>query len=172
MKFCRISALVLINIWLAFPVTAQLKDIRFTSVRSEDGLSSNTVNAIIKDRYGMLWFGTSDGLNRFDGTNFTVYRYKPDDPRSISANEILSLCEDKSGNLWVGTSGGSLNLYDRKTDSFIHFPCSKETNGIHNNVILSICEDFTGNIWIAHFNGINIIDPITKKNYCPFYKSK
>jgi ligand-binding sensor domain-containing protein len=72
MKFYRIFVLIIMNFWTAFTVTAQQKDIQFTSISSEDGLSSNTVNAILKDRYGMVWFGTADGLNKFDGTSFTV----------------------------------------------------------------------------------------------------
>ncbi|MEP6746666.1 MAG: two-component regulator propeller domain-containing protein [Bacteroidota bacterium] len=144
---------------LTLSLPAQQKEINFTSLTTEDGLSSNTVNAILKDRYGMIWFGTEDGLDRFDGTQFTIYRHKPDDTSSLQANEILSLYEDKDGNLWIGTSGGSLSLYDRKSDSFISFPSSGKQNTIHNNVIRNICSDHTGKIWIAHFDGINILDP-------------
>src|SRR5688572_17350996 len=103
-------------IWLS-PATAQ-EDINFTSLTTKDGLSSNNVNAILRDRYGFMWFATDDGLDRFDGANFKVYRNKPMDSTSLQANEILSLHEDKDGNLWVGTSGGSLSLYDRKKDHF------------------------------------------------------
>ncbi len=66
----------------------------------------------MKDRYGIMWFATEDGLDKFDGTNFTVYRHKPGNPESLQANEILSLHEDMAGNLWVGTSGVSLSLYN------------------------------------------------------------
>jgi ligand-binding sensor domain-containing protein len=97
------------------------QDINFTSLSTKDGLSSNTVNTIIKDHTGIMWFGTEDGLNKFDGTKFTVYRHIPGDTASLLANEILSLHEDKAGNLWIGTGGGSLSLYDRKKDAFINF---------------------------------------------------
>ena len=148
---------------MTFCLTAQQKEINFTSLSTEDGLSSNTVNTILKDRYGMIWFGTEDGLDRFDGTHFRIYRHTPDDPSSLKANEILSLHEDKSGNLWVGTSGGSVSLYDRKTDSFIDFPSNPVPNSIHNNVIRSICSDHTGKIWIGHFDGVNILDPVSRQ---------
>src|SRR5690349_17653664 len=121
--------------------SAQLNDIKFTSLTTKDGLSSNTVNAIIKDRYGLIWFGTEDGLDKFDGTNFTIYRHKPGDTTSLQANEILALHEDKAGNLWIGTSGGSLSLYNRKTDAFINFPANQGINSIINNVILNISSD-------------------------------
>lgn len=144
-------------------VSAQQEKINFTSLTTKDGLSTNSVIAILKDRYGLIWFGTEDGLNKFDGTNFTVYRNKPGDTTSLQANEILSLHEDKKGNLWVGTSGGSLSLYDRKRDAFINFPANEAPNSIKNNVIRSICSDYLGRIWIAHFGGVNILDPVTKR---------
>jgi len=142
--------------------TAQ-KDINFTSLKTKDGLSTNSINAILKDRYGLMWFSTEDGLNKFDGTNFTVYRHKPGDLKSLPTNSILALHEDKEGNLWVGTSGGSLSLYDRKNDGFINFSSNNGTGPIDNTVILSICSDSYGRIWIAHFSGVNILDPQTKK---------
>src|SRR5215216_4662824 len=97
-------------------------EINFTALTTKDGLSSNTVNTILKDRFGLVWFGTEDGLDKFDGTNFKIYRHKNNDTSSLKSNEILSLFEDKDGNLWIGTSGGSLSLYDRKKDAFINIP--------------------------------------------------
>lgn len=144
-------------------LSAQQKEINFTSLTTKDGLSSNTVNAIVKDRYGIIWFATDDGLDKFDGTHFTVYRHKAGDPASLGANEILSLHEDKSGNLWVGTSGGSLSLYDRKKDAFSAIPSGWAPNSITSNVIRAICSDYTGKLWVAHFDGVSIVDPATKK---------
>ena len=63
--------------------SAQQRDIKFTSLTTKEGLSSNTVNAILKDRYGLVWFATQDGLDKFDGTNFKVYRYKMGDSTSL-----------------------------------------------------------------------------------------
>ena len=65
--------------------------INFTAINSNDGLSSNTVNKIIKDKYGLMWFATTDGMNKYDGTNFTVYRNITDDSASLRANEVLAL---------------------------------------------------------------------------------
>lgn len=130
----------------------------FSSLTTKDGLSSNTVNAILKDRYGLMWFATEDGLNKFDGTNFTVYRYAPGNLRSLQSNEILSLYEDPKGNLWVGTSGGYLSMYDRGKDAFIYYG----SPSMSNNVIRGICSDVDGNIWVAHLQGISIINPKTQ----------
>jgi len=147
--------------WLSL-ATAQ-EDINFTTLTTRDGLSSNNINAIIKDRYGFMWFATDDGLDRFDGANFKVYRNKPTESTSLQANEILSLHEDKDGNLWVGTSSGSLSLYNRKKDAFINFPSKPLENAIRNNIIMSLCSDFQEKLWIGHYDGISIMDKKTQR---------
>ena len=121
MIFKKLFLLCLCAVRLPFFGIAQQEEINFSSITTKDGLSSNTVNAILKDRFGLIWFATEDGLDKFDGTNFTIYRHTPGDPKSLQANEILSLHEDKAGNLWIGTSGGSLSLYDRKKRCFYKF---------------------------------------------------
>jgi ligand-binding sensor domain-containing protein/signal transduction histidine kinase/DNA-binding response OmpR family regulator len=163
MRNVRFLLLLFSAFLLAQIAVAQQPNINFTVLTTKDGLSSNTVNAILKDRYGFMWFGTEDGLNKFDGNHFTAYRHKPGDKSSLQANEILSLHEDKTGNLWVGTSGGSLSLYDRKTDAFVTFPANNSGNSIDNNVIRAILSDHTGNLWIGHYNGVNRLDPKTGK---------
>lgn len=144
------------------PAYAQKQKINFTSLKTKDGLSSNTVNSILKDRYGIMWFATEDGLNKFDGTNFTVYKHKSEDPTGIQANDIRALHEDKSGNLWIGSSGGSLSLYDRKKNSFINFPANTK-DGLISDVIRSVYSDYTGKIWVASFSGLDVVDPKTRK---------
>lgn len=142
---------------------AQDEKINFTSLTTKHGLSSNMVNAVIKDRYGLMWFGTEDGLDKFDGQSFTYYRNKPGDSTSLKSNEILALHEDRSGNLWIGTSGGSLSLYNRQKDAFIHFPANTGFNSIDNNVIRGITSDYRGRIWLVHYNGVDILDPSTRR---------
>ena len=149
---------------LAVAGHAQPAHIKFTSLTAKDGLLSNTVNAIVKDRFGWMWFGTDDGLNRFDGTNFTVYRHIPGDSTSLRANEILALHEDRQGNLWIGTSGGAVSLYDRKKDRFVQFPATGDTSGlVPNAVVRGICSDGEGKIWIAEFKSPYILDPSSGK---------
>ncbi|AEV98784.1 hypothetical protein A4D02_09565 [Niastella koreensis] len=142
---------------------AQTGQINFTSLSTRDGLLSNSVNAILKDRYGLMWFATDDGLNKFDGTNFTVYRYIPGDSTSLRTNEVLALHEDRSGNLWIGTSGGGLSLYDRKKDQFVHYPVRTGTPTLSgSDVIRGICSDYRGRIWIAQYAGLYMLDPETQ----------
>ena len=143
---------------------AQPAHIKFTSLTAKDGLLSNTVNAILKDKYGWMWFGTDDGLNKFDGTNFTIYRHIPGDSTSLRANEILALHEDHQGNLWIGTSGGAVSLYDRKKDRFVQYPASGDSSGlVPNAVVRGICSDRDGKIWIAEFKSPYMLDPASGK---------
>jgi signal transduction histidine kinase/ligand-binding sensor domain-containing protein/DNA-binding response OmpR family regulator len=142
--------------------SAQPSRIKFTSLTARDGLLSNSVNAFLKDRYGLMWIATDDGLNKYDGTNFTVYRHKTGDSTSLRANEILALYEDKAGNIWVGTSGGALSMYDRRRDKFVHYPSGAGVDGfLPNAVIRGICGDGQGRIWIAQFEAPYVLDPVS-----------
>ncbi|WP_342085499.1 hybrid sensor histidine kinase/response regulator transcription factor [Dyadobacter sp. OTU695] len=134
-------------------VVAQTEPPRFTAVTSMDGLSSNTVTAILKDRHGLLWFATDDGLNKFDGTGFTVYRHEKKDSSSLKSNDVSAIFEDRAGRIWVGTIIGGLHLYDRRKDSFVRVKTFHSIN--------SICEDSQGKIWSGTTQGLMIIDPLT-----------
>jgi len=80
------------------------------------GLSQNWVYSILQDRYGYMWFGTWDGLNKFDGYNFTIYNVSD----GLNDHTILCMVEDKDGNMWIGTNRG-LNKFDRQTQTFQKF---------------------------------------------------
>ena len=134
-------------------VLAQSEPPRFTAITSMDGLSSSTVTAILKDRYGLIWFATDDGLNKFDGTGFTVYRHNKKDSTSLKSNDISALYEDRGGRIWVGTIMGSLHVYDRRRDSFRRIKTYHSIN--------SICEDETGSICAGTTQGLVMIDPRT-----------
>lgn len=143
-------------------VVAQPAHLNFTSLSTHDGLLSNSVNAIIKDRYGFMWFATNDGLDKFDGTNFTVYRRRAGDSTSLRSNEILALHEDKTGNLWIGTSGGALSMYDRTRDCFINYPGRSATGPLlPSDLVRGVCSDPEGRIWIAQFSAPYVLDPAT-----------
>ncbi|MDF2191616.1 hybrid sensor histidine kinase/response regulator transcription factor [Paraflavitalea sp. CAU 1676] len=154
--------LLLLSLLLTLAGRSQTAPLNFTSLSTKDGLLSNSVNAIIKDQYGMMWFATDDGLNKFDGTNFTVYRHLPGDSTSLRANEILALHEDPSGNLWIGTSGGGLSRYDRKSNAFIHYPTTGQTGELPSHaVIRGISSDPTGKLWVAQYENLFLLDPAT-----------
>lgn len=134
------------------------QNLNFTSLTTKNGLSSNTINAILKDRYGLIWFATADGLNRFDGSTFTVYRHHDNDAASLPVNEINCLYEDKEGRLWIGTAEGSLVLYDRIHDTFSRFNRSGFGKDLKNESIRAIIEDHEGRLWVSSYTGLRIID--------------
>ena len=94
------------------------QEINFKHLTINDGLSQNAVFAIMKDRRGFMWFGTKDGLNKYDGYNFTIYQHNPFDTTTLSANYITTLFEDNRGLIWVGTFDRGINVYDRAKDIF------------------------------------------------------
>lgn len=116
----------------------------------------------MQDRQGFLWIGTEDGLNRFDGYTFKVYKSRPFDSTSLSHNTVLALLCDSRGLLWVGTVGGGVSRYDPATDTFTQFlsePSNPSTLD-HNNVN-SLYEDRKGRIWVTTSTGLNQYDPST-----------
>ena len=136
----------------------QAQDIRFTNITMEDGLSQTTVFSIIQDRQGFMWFGTEDGLNKYDGYNFTVYSNFSLDERSLSNNTILCLFEDRDGLLWIGTNDGGLNVYDREHDKFRSFKNDVEDDrSIAGNKVFTIFQDDKGSIWIGTDAGLDKI---------------
>ena len=122
------------------------------------GLAHSTVNCILQDRYGFMWLGTEDGLNRYDGHDLNAYRHNPDDPHSLSHNRVSSLFEDSAGVLWVGTYGGGLNSFDRDAGQFTHYDADDFQNVTDEpeefrNVVLAIDEYPSGVLWIATYGG-------------------
>lgn len=129
-------------------LNAQKLNFKFQHYTIDNGLSQNLVYSICQDARGFMWFGTKDGLNRFDGYEFKTYRYDPFDSTSLSGNTIPTLFLDKAGQLWVGTSESGLNIYDSKQDHFIHVDLDKSGKANHQS-INSITEDANDNIWVA-----------------------
>src|SRR5687767_4969000 len=79
------------------------QNLKFKHFTTNEGLSQNHVLAILKDRKGYMWFGTEEGLNRYDGYEFVVYKHDVENKNSIGANYIYDVLEDRSGTLWVAT---------------------------------------------------------------------
>jgi signal transduction histidine kinase/ligand-binding sensor domain-containing protein/DNA-binding response OmpR family regulator len=123
----------------------------------EEGLSHNWVRSIIKDHQGFMWFGTFNGLNRYDGKNFKIYRVNTGN--NLSDNFIESLAEDKDGNIWVGTFSGGLNLFNRQTEQFTTFRNDPgNPSSISGNKIYAIYPDQEKRLWIGTDAGLDLFD--------------
>ena len=139
------------------------KDFNFIAFSTKSGLSSNTVNSVIQDKQGLIWMGTSDGLNKFDGSNFTVYNHNEADSSSIPSNSVTCLLEDRKGRIWVGTSGGGLAYYNPRLNSFIPFEGDGSMGRKSQFNVKALYEDRQGQIWVGTFGGYRVIDPLTLK---------
>ena len=136
---------------------------RFHRLSIENGLSQSSVRCILQDHRGFVWLGTEDGLNRFDGGRFRVYRQEPDGTGELRNSIIWVLHEDRNGTFWVGTDGGGLERYDRDHDRFtnlVHDP--EQPTSLSHNAVRAIAEDSSGNLWIGTSDGgLNRYDPET-----------
>jgi len=141
----------------------QAYGVNFEYITLDDGLSQSSVNVIFQDSFGFIWFGTQDGLNRYDGYNFTIYSPKIKDSTSISDNQIWAICEDSEQNLWIGTYGG-LNKFDRKKEIFERFTFDENNyNSISDNQIRALYADNKNRLWIGTKDGLDLLDIKTLK---------
>ena len=135
----------------------------FEHLKVEDGLAQNTVMAILQDSKGFMWFGTKDGLNRYDGYQFKTFRNNPLDSMSLGNNFVHSLYEDKQGNLWVGTDTG-LYIYDPKMEAFNRFNLRTDDGAGIDKEVQCIVPDRLGNIWMGvYWSGLFRYDTNTGK---------
>jgi signal transduction histidine kinase/ligand-binding sensor domain-containing protein/ActR/RegA family two-component response regulator len=152
---------ILLN--LSFSQLATQAPLKFTYINTDDGLSQNSVYAILKDKEGFMWFGTGDGLNKYDGKQFTVFHKNNRDTSSIAGNFINVIYEDQRGDLWIGTNEG-LSLYDRKNNKFINFYSdSANPQTLSDQSVHAIQEDGKGNLWIGTFRNLNLLNQRTRK---------
>ena len=152
-RLCINNLIIMASLFGAFGLPgaadAQSQTVRFETLTIEDGLSQNAVLSIAQDSQGFLWLGTEDGLNKYDGYGFTVYKHDPDDPGSVVDNFISELYVDREGELWIGTRSG-LDRFDRETGSFIHYPGEDHPEIYLDGAwVISLFEDEDGSLWIG-----------------------
>ena len=154
-------------LWLCMTniVLAQ-KQKGFVYLSTENGLSQSDVNTIFQDKQGYMWFGTHDGLNRYNGYDFTVFKPTINDKNSISSNLIWKIIGDHIGNLWIGTTGEGLNYYNKTNEKFISFKNKKDNpNSLSNNHVTALFTDSKNRLWIGTNKGMDMLDlkkPLSK----------
>ena len=137
------------------PISSNGAVLRFLHYGLDEGLSQSSVLALAQDNLGFLWVGTQDGLNRFDGYSFKVFRPDPRDPDTISGGEILSLSPAADGALWIGTNAG-LNRYDPVTGKFRHWlHDDKDASSLSDNIVQAVSEDAYGRLWVGTRRGLD-----------------
>lgn len=170
-KRMKITRILLFIIILTETVCSQ--SFRARRLTTDDGLSQSFVFCILKDSRGFMWFGTKDGLNKYDGYKFTVYRNDPRDVNSLPSNYISALFEDKSGILWIGTALGGVCSFDRTTETFHRYQHNpSDSNSLTSNRVSSIFEDSRGYLWIGTQRGLNLMDPQRKRIEHFFHDAK
>ena len=143
-----------------YSLSSRVKNIfNFEHFTTRQGLSQNSIYTILQDTKGFLWFGTQDGLNRFNGYEFTVFRHNSFDSTSICHSFINKLYEDSKERFWVCTEGG-LALYNPLTETFTNYiHDEKDPQSITSNYVWTILEDRNGMFWVGTKRGLSIFDP-------------
>lgn len=150
---------LIVALFSSSPQTFAQPSMFFKRLSEKDGLSQSSTTCILRDQFGFLWVGTRDGLNRYDGYQFKLFRHIAEDSNSISNNTISVLLKDKSGMLWIGTDGGGLNQFNPISESFRKFPLSGKGDQLELLSITSLVEDQKGNLWVGTGNaGIYVLN--------------
>lgn len=166
-----VSIIFIINMSVnnAFAITNDDKNINFKRITVEDGLSQTSVEYLFQDSKGYMWIGTIDGLNRYNGSRFEVFRYSKDKPNSISGNYISAITEDDEGNIWVGTSRGLNRINTHTSEITTYLPGINGCN-LSNYNITEILIDSKGDIYIATEDGLNLYNK-EDDNFIRLYNS-
>ena len=157
-NYFDLKFLVLCFLYLLSSALHAQENFVFENFSIPQGLSNPTINSICEDKYGFLWLGTNDGLSRYDGYEFKVYKNNPSDSTSLPGNTINTICEDNNGNLWIGGSN-VLAKYDSKNDNFISVNFDRGQN-LNPPIIYKIFIDEKNKIWIGtNEYGVHLLNP-------------
>jgi signal transduction histidine kinase/ligand-binding sensor domain-containing protein len=139
-------------------------DLRVERIGPERGLPSATITTVFRDRSGLMWFGTREGLVLYDGYSARVFEHAVADATSLSDNAIRTIHEDREGNLWIGTNTGGLDRLDRATWRFEHFRHdSTDVRSLSHDSVNAILEDREGKLWVGTQQGLNRFDRDTRR---------
>ena len=146
-------------VFRAFPSSGieAVNNLNFDFYSQEHGLSNNQIHSILQDKKGWMWFGTSQGVCRFDGYKFTVFKNDADDSTSLRGNLVRAIFQDSKGQLWMGTENGGLNKYNRERENFTHVFGSGPKAPLRDVSVTSIQEDKSGNLLVGTENRLYVI---------------
>lgn len=128
----------------------------FSNLSLNDGLSQITVTSVFQDKNGYMWFGTRNGLNRFDGYRFDVFANEQGSVYSISDNHILCISESSNGDLWVGTNNGLNRLNTESGEFNRYFHAEKSLSSLSHNMVSSLYYDSDDNLWVGTNDGLSL----------------
>jgi ligand-binding sensor domain-containing protein len=154
------NLVVLLYLAMDISLAARDNDIRFEHLSLEHGLSQSVVFCILQDCRGFMWFGTQNGLDRFDGYTFRQFRNSPKDSCSLSYNSVRVIIEDSSGELWIGTEGGGVNHFNREKENFDRYGYVNDLDPSPDpeiNVIITLHEDEDQILWIGTLGGLLVL---------------
>lgn len=153
----KIKLLLASLFFILSTTTYAQNSLKFEHLTTENGLSQSDVNTIFQDKDRFMWFGTHDGLNRYDGYNFTIFKPDAKNNKSISSNLIWKIIDDDLGNLWIGTTGGGLNYFNRETEQFTTFKHNpKDNSSLKSNYITVLFRDSSNRLWVGTVKGISM----------------
>ncbi|MDI1353566.1 MAG: triple tyrosine motif-containing protein [bacterium] len=153
---------------LLYSVASSAQQLRFKHITSEDGLSTNSVKAIIQDQLGFMWFATQDGLNKYDGYQIKTFRNDPTNPNSLSCSDITTLKQVSPNLIMVGTREG-LDFFDPITEKFSTL---EKADGRLESKINTIFKVDTENVLVGTEAGLFSINITTKKIKNPYFKEE
>ena len=162
---CLVYGLVFIGEGVAqlAPFSSQVLPSRFEHIGTKEGLSNPRVEHILQDRQGFIWLATHNGLNRYDGLEFTVFLHDPDKPQSLADNLITSLAEGPEGHIWIGFSGSGLDRFDPETEQFRHYQHDpQDPASLSHDVVEALYVDRLGRLWVGTDHGLNRFNPETQ----------
>ncbi len=155
------------------PIKSNGSTLHFAHYGLEQGLSQSSVEAMLQDNFGFLWIGTQDGLNRYDGYSFKVFRPDPNDPNALSDGYISSIVQGNDNVIWVGTHAG-LDRYDQLTGKFSYFlHDDNNPNSLTSDVVQALYQDPNGTVWVGTAQGLDEFNPVNREiqAYCATQQS-
>ena len=153
MKKCLV--LIFLALWCFSPHSKEVK--LFKNFGLDNPMSYKFVRTIAQDQDGFMWFGSHEGLHRFDGYQFLSFHHDATHANSLSSDVISKILIDKQQRLWVGTAGAGLNLFRERNQDFLHITAESEQVQLSNNVVNVIFEDSLGQLWVGTEQGLNIL---------------